>query len=319
MCARDVCVPERERLVFAPVDRSRPGDSDVRGQLLDPQAPRLEVAFQDALDLACDLVVIFADDFDVQRAHARAAARDAPELAESALDVAGQLDIELQAHVGGFEADLGLEDGAAAQGVAVEAASLVVSQVDARHDGAVRADVGFDQLVRAGVVAVLTALVHNALVGEHLGGCEGGGELLGSGKALCVGASDLGQLGESKGLLLVRALLAELLDALAARGAARLDGGLIVIGQLSKAGLQSPNGGLCVPGRDGQVDPWPGSGRDGDGDRQWGLCDGSNHRHRSLWGGGSKDGSRAAASGTGDGTAALAAADSIEPVVAHGC
>jgi hypothetical protein len=41
---RRLCAAERERLVFAPVDRSRPGDSDVRGQLLDPRAPRLEVA-----------------------------------------------------------------------------------------------------------------------------------------------------------------------------------------------------------------------------------------------------------------------------------
>jgi hypothetical protein len=80
--------------------------------------------------------------------------------------------------------------------------------------------------------------------------------------------------------------------------------------------------GSAFESRDGQVDPWPGSGRDGDGDRQWDLCDGSNHRHGSLWGGGgggSKVGSRAAASGTGDGTAALAAADSTKPVVAHGC
>lgn len=193
----------------------------------------------------------------------RAVARDAAELPESALLVAGHLDPDLKVDLGAVFARLRLVDGTATDGVPVVGALLVVSEVDLRHHDAVAPDIRLDEVVGAGVVAVLTALVHEAFLAEDLPRCLLGRQLFGGSEALSVGASDLGESGENSGILLgglVRPQLAHLLLVHSARGTVGLLGlsvgtALLLEGSAAglPVGLDSRPG---VEGRDGLVLAW---------------------------------------------------------------
>ena len=249
------------------------------------------VSKQDLANLARRLQIVLADDLDAKRPEHRAVARDAAELPESAGLVAGLLGPDLQVDLLAVESRLRLVDSTTTDGVAVVGALLVVSEVDDGHHGAVRQDVCLDEVVGEGVGAVLAALVDQALLAVDLRRGLLRGELLGGGEALGVGASDLGEEGESGGVLLgglVGPQLAQLLDVLLAHSTVGLEG--IPVGTECLAEGRPADGGDGRPGiegRDGQIDSradeervvnqcdgssisWDG----GDGESEWGGSDG---------------------------------------------
>lgn len=157
--------------------------------------------------------VVFANDLDVQRLDAGAVARKTAEFMASALLVAGLLDVDLQADFGGVESGFGLPGGTATDGLAVVSADFVVAEVNGGHHGAVLPDVGLDEAVGERVVAVLAALVLDAVLAEDLTRGLLGCELSGGDEAVDVGASDGGQLHERSSIFaggLVRPQLAHL-------------------------------------------------------------------------------------------------------------
>lgn len=263
MRSRDlVSQRERRRLSSRIVARSTEVHGDV---VTEPRLAALEVGPQDLRNVARSLRVVLAEDLDAKRLELRAVLRNTVELPESALVVAGHLGPDLQRDLGAVESRLGLVDSSAANGVAVVGALLVVSEVDGGHHGAVAPDVCLDQGVGKGVVAVLAALVDQALLAEDLRRGLLRGELAGGGQAVGVGASDLGDLGESSGVLLgglVGPQLAHLLVVRFARSTVGLDGrsvakALLPVG--SPVGLDSRPG---VEGRDGQTESRSVSERD---------------------------------------------------------
>lgn len=216
--------------------------------------PCLEIIAQDLRDLLRRAQVVLADDLDLQRPDARAVARDAAEFAESTLLVAAHFDVELQPDAGAVESRFGLVDGAATEGGAVVGARFVVSEVDDGRHGAVAPDIGFDQTVGERVVAVLAALVVEALLAMDESRCLLGCEDPRSGKALGVGASDLGKLGEMSGDLpggLVGPQLAHLLDVMFAQETIGLDGLGVGSGDVPEDSPTSSDSGPCIEGRDG--------------------------------------------------------------------
>lgn len=223
------------------------------------RAPHI-VVLQDPRNLMRSLLVVLADDLDAERPEHRAVLRNTAELDESALPVARHLNPDLEIDLLAVESRLRLVDSAATDGVAVVGALLVVSEVDDGHHGAVRPDVCLDEGVGEGVVAVLAALVRQAFLVEDLRGCLLGGELPGGGQALGVGASDLGEVGESGGVLcggLVGPQLADLLVVLFAQGAVGFDGLSVGTGELLEGSPLGRDGRPGVEGRDGQVDSRP--------------------------------------------------------------
>lgn len=208
-----------------------------------------QVLLQSFLNFAGRANVVFADDLDVKRLDVWAGASDSVEFADSALAVAAHLDVDLQVDFGGIEAGLRLVDGAATDGVAVVGALAVVTEVDDGHHGAVRIDVGLDELVSDGVVAVLAALVLKAGLVVDLGGSLSRGEHFGNGKALDVGTGD-GWEADALLSALVRAKLAHLLVVLAVQGAVGLESLCVGLEVVLEEGPTSSNGSCRVEGRD---------------------------------------------------------------------
>lgn len=239
--SRDVCalVKRGDKVDF---------DSEVKARL----AGR-DVVLQDPDDLASNSPAILADDLNEDRLDIGTVARDAVELAKGALLVANLLDVNLQVDLGGAESSLRLPDGADTAGFAVGEAACVVSKVDDSHHGAVLADICLDETMGEGVGAILAALVHDALMIVDQSGSVLRGKQLGGGKAVRIGASDLGEEGGGATGGPGRPQLADLLEGLSAYDAVGLARIGVGLDQLLEVGAEGSSDSLLGGGEDGLV------------------------------------------------------------------